>query len=345
MTVRPLKLRPDNFTPPSRTPWGGRYIRGRYKQSLHLSPGEPVVGEAWEVSVEPNFPSRTADDDSPLPAVIASRPDAWLGNRASQTSLLVKFLDAAQNLSVQVHPHDDDKTLAAHESGKPEAWIVLRADPGAGIYLGFKDVVSESDVERCIDEGGALDALMNFVAVEPGDAFVIAAGTAHAIGAGLTLLEPQIVRPGREGVTYRYWDWNRRYDAAGVLSPSGEPRALHAQRSIAVTDWSRPLGNAFVAACRVVPSLISDRHLTWTRVIEWDWFQVDRLQGTGQVEGYVVERFCAVTCVHGTVCIDSQLGTLNLECGESGVLPACSAMVTIEGRDADVFIVHEGATG
>src|SRR5690606_5724972 len=137
---------------------------------------------------------------------------------------------------------DGDPALGPGESGKPEAWVVLEADAGAGLYLGFREGVHRADVERCIAAGGALDALMNFVPVTAGDAFVIEAGTPHAIGRGLTLLEPQFVAPGCTGITYRYWDWNRRYDAAGALDPAGAPRALHLARSLDVTRWDGPRG-------------------------------------------------------------------------------------------------------
>ena len=94
-TPEPVKLRPDNFTPPSRTPWGGHHIRRSIKRNLDLGPGDALVGESWEVSVEPSFPSLT-HDGSPLAELIAADPRAWLGpGRGGQTPLLLKLLDAA----------------------------------------------------------------------------------------------------------------------------------------------------------------------------------------------------------------------------------------------------------
>jgi len=330
----PHKLRPDNFTPPTRTPWGGTRIRSHYKQGLPLPKGPPVVGESWEISVEPSFPSRLVDSDRTLEAVIAADPEGWLGagvahRYGNQTPLLVKLLDSADNLSVQVHPADGDPALAADESGKPESWVVLDAEPGAGFYLGFREGVSRDEVARCLNSRGRLDELLNFVPVAPGDAFVIEAGTVHAIGAGVTLVEPQFVSPGRRGVTYRFWDWNRLYDAQGKRSPDGEPRQLHVERSLAVTTWDAPRGEAFVQTCRAVPkTLAPSREL----LVDWPWFHVERWSGTTTFE-VAAGSFWALTCVGGRaqVAPSGDVGTLHLACGESAVVPAARSFeVTLE---------------
>ena len=346
----PRRLAADNFTPPSRTPWGGTKIRSRYKAGLDPSPGDPVVGESWEVSVEPSFPSRCADGETTLEELVRADPVAWLGERDAarygQTPLLVKLLDASDNLSVQVHPADGDPALADGESGKPEAWVILEAEPDAGIYLGFRQGVDRGDVERCITKGGALDELMQFVPVAAGDAFVIAAGTPHAIGAGVTLVEPQLVRPGRRGVTYRFWDWNRRYDASGRLDPAGSPRELHLRRSLEVTSWSGPRGAAFVAACRRVATMPvggRDGGMRRERVVDWRWFVVERWEGTGVLAVPSPGRMTAVTCVGGRVEVATAGGTLVLKMGESGVVPAAAGALAVTGKDALAFATTTAA--
>jgi len=340
--ARPRRLAADNFTPPTRTPWGGTKIRGRYKAALGLEPGEAVVGESWEISVEPSFPSRTADDGLRLADLVAADPVAWLGEgdaaRYGQTPLLVKLLDAADPLSVQVHPADGDPALAAGESGKPEAWIVLEAEEGAGLHLGFVEGVDREAVERCIAAGGRLDELMQFVPVAPGDAFVIAAGTPHAIGAGVTLVEPQLVRPGKRGVTYRYWDWNRRYDGAGRPDPAGSPRQLHLQRSLEVTTWSAPRGEAFVATCRSAPVLLAQGEgMRRERVVDWPWFLVERWQGRGGLTVEASDRMTAITCVAGSLELASDAGPLVLVGGQSGVVPAAAGPLELRGEDLLAF--------
>lgn len=338
----PVVLRADNFTPQTRTPWGGTRLVARYKQGL-VAPST-VVGESWEISVEPSFPSVTTDGER-LDERIARDPVAWLGAEdaarfGGQTPLLVKLLDAADNLSVQVHPADDDARLLPGESGKPEAWVVLGADAGSGLYLGFRDGVGRDDVERMIEAGGRLDELMNFVPVREGDAFVIDAGTPHAIGAGVTLLEPQFVRPNRRGLTYRFWDWNRRYDEIGRADPKGAPRALHVARSLEVTRWGGESGGDFVSRCRAHARLIEGGSLERASVVSWRWFEVERWRGTGRLEIAPTGRMWALTCVGGAARVETEEGRCVLRCGRSAVVPAAAGRVRVEAEEGDVFAMR-----
>jgi mannose-6-phosphate isomerase len=237
---QPWRLTPDNFTPPTRTPWGGRKIPDLYKKDLPLSPEKRAyacVGESWEVSTDAQFPSRLVDHDLTLEQAIALNPQAALG-REGGLPYLVKWLDAKSNLSVQVHPTDDYAGLKTGECGKPECWFIVDAEPGAVLYLGWRDGVTSAEVRDALVSGETLDKLMNAVPVRRGDLFEIKAGTVHALGAGIALIEPQAVLPGKSGVTYRVWDWNRRYDDNGVETPAGKPRELHVEHSLAVANFS-----------------------------------------------------------------------------------------------------------
>jgi len=346
--MRPRLLRPDNFTPPSRTPWGGTKIVGRYKQGLDLaaSTGD-LVGESWEVSVEPSFPSRFADDDTPLAEAIAADGEAWLGREGvrrhgGQTPLLVKLLDAARNLSVQVHPAEGDPTLAHDESGKPESWYILDTDDGGGLYLGLRDGVQRDDVDACLRGGGRFDELMNFVPVTPGDAFVIPAGTVHAIGAGVTLVEPQFVSPGRRGLTYRYWDWNRRYDAVGHEDPAGRPRELHLERALAVTAWDQERGAAGVDACRAWPVVLFEGPLSRTRLVDWEHFTVERWAGSGRLECPALNSLLALVCVGGEAELRAETGRVGIRRGQSAVIPAAGGSVEVAapGNGVELLVTH-----
>src|SRR5262245_48532991 len=206
----------------ARTPWGGTRIAAQYKSKLLDQAEGRVIGESWEVSIEPDFPAQIEQGES-LSAYIAAAPEAVLGREATElgrggTALLVKLLDTAESLSVQIHPDDHYRGLKSGECGKPESWYVVEATAGAGLYLGFRSGVHEDQVRRALETGDSLESLLHFIPVQPGDFFVIDAGMPHAIGAGLTLVEPQHVLPGQRGITYRYWDWNRRYDAQGRAS-------------------------------------------------------------------------------------------------------------------------------
>lgn len=344
--VDPLRLLPDNFTPPSRTPWGGRRILDRYKAGLPLDPARaayPVVGESWEISVEPDFPSRVDGTGRTLAEVLAAAPRAWLGDRAAaryggSTPLLVKLLDAADDLSVQIHPANDYVGLAKGESGKPESWYVVERVPGAGLYLGLREGVGRAEVERALRGGGEVSAMLNFVPVEPGDFFIIDAGTVHAIGRGVTLVEPQAVLPGRRGVTYRFWDWNRRYDAAGRLDPRGTPRDLHVEHALAVTPWDGPRGAAFLDAARARPARMVDGAARHDRYHRSDVLAVDRVTGTGTVRFDTADMLWGLTVVGGAVRVEAGTAVLDVPCGWSAVLPAAAGTLSLILADAHAIL-------
>lgn len=326
----PALLRPDNFTPPSRTPWGGTRLARDYKRAFVGGDAHRVIGESWEVSVEPDFPVRL-DNDELLSAYIATDPRAIVGAEAERshgsTALLVKLLDAAEPLSVQIHPSDDYPGLEAGESGKPESWYVVERDEGAGFYLGFQPGTEPARVRAALERGETLEPLLRFVPVDPGDFFLIDAGTPHAIGGGVTLVEPQHVRPGQRGVTYRYWDWNRRYDTAGKPNPSGSPRALHVAHALAVTEWERVQRPDFVDRIRVRGGAVA-----LTMPPTWLWLagetglpspflRVSRVAGSGRTTLPTIDRMHAITVLAGQV----NVGAITITRGRSAVVPACLA--------------------
>ncbi|MEM9071270.1 MAG: type I phosphomannose isomerase catalytic subunit [Myxococcota bacterium] len=323
-------LRPDNFTAPSRTPWGGQRLLDHYKGDLGIEASGPV-GESWEVSVS-ELPSSLAGGGS-LEELFAEDPVHWLGER-SASSLLVKLLDAALPLSVQIHPTDDDPVLAPDEGGKPEAWYILDADEGAGVYLGLADGVDEAAMSACLDEEGDVASLLRFVPATPGDFFLIAPRTPHAIGGGLTLIEPQRVRPGKRGLTYRYWDWNRRYDAKGKPDPAGQPRELHRERALAVTDWDRAWGDWLDGAhqrCGVpAPSAPAEA----TVLCEGPDLAVVRWAGTGALEVPEAPYLRSLTVAGGSIEVDGVL----VKRGESAVIAASAGPLSARLDHAHALI-------
>jgi mannose-6-phosphate isomerase len=251
--------------------------------------------------------------------------------------LLVKLVDAEDDLSVQIHPADADPRLAADESGKPEAWYIIDAEPGAGLYLGFRGGVSRRDVEKAIDDEGEVDALMSFVPVSPGDVFLIEPGTPHAIGKGVLLLEPQRVSPGKRGITYRYWDWNRKYDAAGQLDPCGQPRALHRVRALDVTHWEGPREDALLdRVChRAGPAAIGGAASLEVLAgdegpIESEFFFLQRLSGSGDVELPADDRLRSLTVLDGCLALHHGEAVLELGRGQTAALPACLGPLRVE---------------
>lgn len=288
----PCLLEAARFTPPSRTPWGGHRIR-RLKG---LAPGE-VVGESWELSIEPDFPTRL-DDGRALREVLG------------ETALLVKLLDAAEALSVQIHPADGDPGLGPDEGGKPETWYVIDRDPGAGIHLGLAPGADEASMRARLAQGGDVAELLTFVPVEPGDFFVIEAGTPHCVGAGVFLVEPQRVEPGRRGITYRYWDWNRTY--------GGAPRALHVEAALRATRWELPRGEALLARVRVRagrPRL--EGPATRRALCDAPPVRVARLSGTGAIDLERASDVRGLTVLEGIV----ALGALSVPAGRTAAIP------------------------
>lgn len=337
--MRPVLLRADNFTPTSRTPWGGRTIVTALKPELASREGP--VGESWELSVEPDFPS-TCDDGTPLSAQLAAAPTEWLGDHGrTSTSLLVKLLDAADELSVQIHPSDAYPGLEPGEGGKPESWYVTHAAPGAVLYIGLAAGVTRAALEVALRDGGDVSALLGRVEVAPGDFFLIEAGTPHAIGRGLTLVEPQCVTPGRRGLTYRFWDWNRRYDARGRLDPTGSPRALHVSHALAVTDFDAPRGEDLLTRIRrrtgapdvrgraVLTPLSSEAGPLVSASLE-----VSRVSGTGVVRLPSPPRLRAITVLEGSV----ALGGVVARRGRTLAVPASSAGAEVELEGAHAIV-------
>lgn len=173
------------------------------------------LGETWEVSLLEEGPCQLSDG-------------ANLGEKVDASSIpyLVKFIDTTDYLSVQVHPDDEYAKKVENSFGKTECWIILEADNGAGIYLGLKEGVDKSTLEKAIVEKEDLSLLLNFYPVERGDFFFVPAGSIHAIGKGVTLAEVQ----QSSGVTYRVWDWNR-------VGLDGKPRDLHVEKALDVINF------------------------------------------------------------------------------------------------------------
>ena len=341
---RPLLLRSDNLTPAQRTPWGGRRIVERLKAGCGVTAQGPV-GESWELSVEPDFPSRLVE--GPILDELLRAEPALLGREAAKgsTALLVKLVDAADDLSLQIHPRDDDPKLGPNESGKPEAWYIIDADPGAGLYIGFRDSVSREEVGRALADEAPLDELMSFVPVAPGDLFIIDPGTPHAIGKGVLLLEPQRVMPGKRGITYRYWDWNRRYDVDGRPDPRGEPRVLHSARALEVTNWEGPRGEALVdrisypsGPAPIHDSATLETLTSPTGPLQSDTFFLRRLAGSGHVELPPENRLRSITALDGELTLGEGNAALALRKGQTAALPANLGPLRIELRSAHAML-------
>jgi mannose-6-phosphate isomerase len=210
------------------TIWGGRRLeRDHWKQ---IPPTQTLVGEAWETETS-NLIANGAYAGKTLGTIVQELGTSFIGERAAalygqRFPLLAKFIDANAQLSVQVHP--DDIYAAEHEGGKlgkTEFWYILAAEPHSTIVYGFKEQTTRSEVEQAI-QNVTLDRLLHQEEVQAGDVVFVPAGTVHAIGSGILLYELQEY----SDITYRMYDYGR-------LTPSGQPRELHIERSLAVSSY------------------------------------------------------------------------------------------------------------
>jgi len=186
--------------------WGGRRLAERFG----LATDKPI-GEAWMVFDENRIASGPYAGRA-LAEVLPELGEAFLGRAVVERygyrlPLLVKFLDTAQWLSVQVHP--DDSYARAHEAesgwlGKAEAWVVLEAEPGARVIYGVKRAVTRAELRAAALDGSILE-LLNFVPVQKGDVIYVPPGTIHALGPGLLVYEVS----QRSDLTYRLYDYGR----------------------------------------------------------------------------------------------------------------------------------------
>jgi mannose-6-phosphate isomerase len=215
---------------------------------------------------------------------------------------------------------------------------------GAVIHLGLSEDATLDRMRASIEGGDDASRWLVRVEVTAGDFFVVPAGTPHAIGGGVTLVEPQRVLPGRRGVTYRYWDWNRRYDAQGRSAKDGEARALHLSRALAVTRWDAPRGQAFVERVRARVGIDLASPPSLARMagrdarLPSDALEVAVLAGTGAIDAPRTDAVQAWTVVEGAMTLRGEGFALEVPRGRSAVVPACVGGMRCEARGAHVVI-------
>ena len=203
--------------------WGGTYFKA-FNKGLSLD----RVSECWELSVRDNDSSIIAsgkDQGKRLVDVITKEDIGPVMERFAYFPLLIKLIDAKENLSVQVHPSDDYALKYEQSFGKSEMWHIISADQGSGLYVGLNKDYTKEEIERALKEGSILNCL-NFFEVKPGDTFIINPGTIHAIGAGVRLIEIQ----QNSNLTYRLYDYNR-------VDKDGNHRELHIKKALDVIDY------------------------------------------------------------------------------------------------------------
>ncbi len=302
-----------------RTVWGGRRLGERYGKDL---PPDGPVGESFEVSALPGAESVVRS--GPLAgrgladlagefgqALVGAPVRARYGD---QFPLLIKLVDAAEDLSIQVHPDDG---YACREGlgafGKTEAWYVLDS-VGAGIVLGLQEGVDRPGLEEALAAGRAEEAV-RYRPVEPADVVLLPAGTVHALCGGVMVYEVQQA----SDLTFRLHDYGR----PGL---DGRPRELHLERAMEVIDFE-----AGATEPRPAPSPGPEGEV----LVEADSFRLTLFGGGPRFLGS--EVFCAVTVVAGA----ARLGDVSLEAGDSALVPA-NRQVAVRPEDPSLqYLVAE----
>ena len=303
--------------------WGGRRLIEEYGKE---SDGD-ILAETWELSCHPDGPS--VIDNGPyagrtLQQYIDAEGKAVLGTncrRFRDFPILTKFIDARDNLSIQVHPDNRYALKNEGQYGKTEMWYVMDAGEQAFLYYGFKREISREEFQERIQKDTLLEVL-NAVPVQKGDVLFIESGTIHAIGKDILIAEIQ----QNSNVTYRVYDYGR-------VGRDGKKRDLHIEKALAVT--------------RRVP-IVKDRS-SYPHIADCDYFTVDKLNLDGKVMkkmgGNVSQAsFASILILDGKGTISSGDETVAYEKGDSFFLAAGSGEYTVEGScDALITTIREKA--
>lgn len=301
--------------------WGGRKLGDVLGKPIGP---EGVYAESWEIV-----------DHGADQSVVAAGPLAGttLGELSRQRGrdllgldhpdpsfpLLLKFLDAAQTLSVQVHPNDEQAArLDPPDRGKTEAWVVLEAEPEAVIYAGLQRGADRAALARAIEAGRCEECLHRFHP-EPGDCVFIPAGTVHALGKGLLVAELQQA----SDTTYRLFDWNR-------VGADGKPRELHVEQALEVIDFDRgPVGPQ-------EPEPTNRPHVS--RLVECEKFLLDRWRVASSQTLGGDDRAHVLAVLEGSLSVEGDPAVTPLKRGDVALLPASVGPIRLQPSTTTVLL-------
>lgn len=287
--------------------WGGQKLNAL----LGKPPLDVPAGESWELSgvsgnisvVENGYLSGKRLTD-----LIQDDPQGILGesvvNRfGKQFPILIKFIDARTDLSIQVHPDDDLASKRHGSKGKTEMWYIMDADPGARLVLGFKKPIDQIEYTHHL-ESKTLFNILHEQKVRPGEVYFIEAGTVHAIGGGIVLAEIQQT----SDVTYRVYDFDR-------VGTDGRPRELHTELALDAMNLAPAEG------ARIDFSRQKNHSNT---VVNSPYFITNYLPVSGRVELDVLSRpaFTILMCIGGRALVSAETENLELKKGMTALLPA-----------------------
>lgn len=277
--------------------WGGTNLKKYRKTDLD------IISESWELSFHQDGLSKIEIDNKLVNlSDVVKKED--LGEKASNFPffpVLIKLIDAKENLSVQVHPSDEYALKNENSFGKTEMWYVISALEGAGLYVGFKEDENKENVEKYLHDGTILDHL-NFFKVKEGDCYFIPSGTIHAIGKGVTLIEIQ----QNSNLTYRLYDYNR-------VDKNGLKRPLHIEKALNVIDYNRyqkeEKRDNLLGKCKYFTSYKLDASIDKKIYYKDSFTSITFLSGEGKINNLDYKKFDSFFISAGEECLLKGNGT------------------------------------
>ena len=306
--------------------WGGSRLNDDFGKNINCSP----LAETWECSTHPDgfsLVASGADAGKTLPEVLYLYPE-YLGTHPLQTMqgkaelpVLIKLIDAKQNLSVQVHP--DDGYALRHENslGKTEMWYVLSARKDAELVYGFNQDMSTERVRQALAEG-TIDNYLNHVPVHKDDLFYLEAGTVHGIGKGVIIVEIQ----ESSNLTYRLYDYNR-------VDKNGKQRELHIEKAMQVMNF-----HSSATPRQPMRVLKYQNGCASELLIRCKYFQVERLLLNTEIYRRLTDfrteknSFHALLCTEGCGVMFGEGFMLNFFKGDCVFVPAESIPLKLHGK-------------
>jgi mannose-6-phosphate isomerase len=316
----PTPLYPLRFEPIlRRLIWGGR----RLGTVLHKPIGNARdCAESWEISDYRDQVSVVRHGPlagTAIRELIRTRGEKLLGAAIAprdEFPLLVKFIDAHQNLSVQVHPDDETGRRLAGDNGKTETWVIVDAEPGSVIYSGLKRGVGRDEFAAAI-RSGEVEPLLHRLEPRAGQCILIESGTVHAIGAGVLLAEIQEM----SDATFRIYDWGR-------VGTDGKPRPLHLNESMESIDFARGPVDPIVPEVESLAGGGTREKLSCS-----DYFALERLTLCRPAQVGQHDRFTILMGLEGRSDIEYGGEVFRLEFGQTLLLPAALGPCEITPRD------------
>ena len=310
--------------------WGGRNLETLYGRQL--PPG--ITAESWEISGHPA--AATIANNGPLageslPKILSLLGEKLTGTRAKwalerhKFPLLVKLLDANQNLSVQVHPGDEYALRHENELGKTEMWYVLHAKPGAQLIFGLKAGVTPQAFRRAI-EAGTLEDYLHTLPIKAGDAIFVESGSVHALLTGAVVAEIQ----QNSDVTYRVYDWGR-------VGDDGNPRPLHIDKAIQVINFRQ------VEPGPVLPRRVAaEKGVARSEISRCKYFVVEKVEMeagavyAGHTDGASLEIW---GCVEGEARLEAPpAAPVQLPAIRFGLVPAALGDFSVTAQQASALL-------